>query len=185
MKNSIVLIALLGATVLSGCSSIQPGSPESFAKLEAKKLEAETERLEDTMDEMPKWYLEVPTSDYAVYAAGTSTAKDPQYAIEKAVLRAKITLADRLDGQLSQQNKSVVADETEVGTQVTKNVIQDVNVAGYRVKQKELQLEGGVVRAYVLLEYPIGGYNDVLKYKEEQTKQSRKQKTIDNALKNF
>ena len=64
---------------------------------------------------------------------------------------------DRLDGQLSQQNKSVVADETEVGTQVTKNVIQDVNVAGYRVKQKELQLEGGVVRAYVLLEYPIGG----------------------------
>lgn len=185
MNKSIVIAALLGATVLAGCSSIQPGSPESFARLEKQKIERENDRLDDLVDDMPKWYLKVPTSDLAVYAAGTSTAKDPQYAIEKAVLRAKITLADRLDGKLSQQNKTVVADDTEVGTQVTKNVINGVNVSGYRLKQKELLIEDGTIRAYVLLEYPIGGYNDVLKYKQEQEAKAQKQKTLQDALKSM
>ena len=185
MNKSIVIAALLGATVLAGCSSIQPGSPESFARLEKQKIERENDRLDDLVDDMPKWYLKVPTSDLAVYAAGTSTAKDPQYEIEKAVLRAKITLADRLDGKLSQQNKTVVADDTEVGTQVTKNVINGVNVSGYRLKQKELLIEDGTIRAYVLLEYPIGGYNDVLKYKQEQEAKAQKQKTLQDALKSM
>lgn len=185
MNKSIVMAALLGATVLAGCSSIQPGSPESFAKLEKERVERENDRLEDLVDDMPKWYLKVPTSDHAVYASGTSSAKDPQYAIEKAVLRAKITLADRLDGKLSQQNKSVVADDTEIGTQITKNVINGVNVSGYRVKEKELLIENGSVRAYVLLEYPIGGYNDVLKYKQEQEAKALKQKNLQDALKSM
>lgn len=182
MKNSVLLTALIGATVLAGCSSIQPGSPESFAKMEAERIEAEQERLEDTMDDMPKWYLEVPSSDFAVYAAGTSTARDPQYAIEKAVLRAKITLADRIKGELSGNSKSIVTDETDINTQVTTNVINGVNVAGYRVKTKELLIEGGVVRAYVLLEYPINSANDVIRYREEQKRKEREESLVNKAL---
>ena len=44
-------------------------------------------------------------------------------------------------------------------------------------------VENGEVRAYVLLEFPIGGYNDVLKYKAEQEAKINKQKIIADALK--
>jgi len=185
MNNKTLISMLLATTMLGACSTVTPGSPEAYMQMEKERKEVAAEQLEDTLDDMPKWYTVVPTSNHAVYAAGTSTATDPQYAIEKAVLRAKITLADRLKGKLSQQIKSVVGDNTEVGTQITKNVIDGVEVSGYRLKEKQLMVENGEVRAYVLLEFPIGGYNDVLKYKEEQKAKAQKQATIDNALKNF
>ena len=185
MNKTTVISMLLATSMLGACASVTPGSPEAYMQMEKERKEIAAEQLEDTLDDMPKWYKKVPTSNHAVYAAGTSTATDPQYATEKAVLRAKITLADRLKGKLSQQIKSVMADNTEVGTQITKNVIDGVEVSGYRLKEKELMVENGEVRAYVLLEFPIGGYNDVLKYQEEQRIKSQKQQTIDNALKNF
>jgi len=75
---------------------------------------------------------------------------------------------------MSQTSKTVIADETEVGTQITKNIIDAVEVNGYRLKEKELLIEDDKVRAYVLLEFPIGGYNDVLKYKAEQQAKANK-----------
>ena len=45
-------------------------------------------------------------------------------------------------------------------------------------------VDDGKVRAYVLLEFPIGGYNDVLKYKAEQAAAKNKADTIAKALAN-
>lgn len=183
MNKTTLISMLLATSMLGACASVTPGSPEAYMQMEKERKEKAAEQLADTLDDMPKWYTKLPTSNHAVYAAGTSTSTDPQYAIEKAVLRAKITLADRLKGKLTQQIKSVMADNTEVGTQITKNVIDGVEVSGYRLKEKELMVENGEVRAYVLLEFPIGGYNDVLKYKAEQEAKVNKQKIIADALK--
>lgn len=182
MNKNTLITMLLATSMLGACASVTPGSPEAFMQMQKEKNEKIAEQLEDTLDDMPDWYKKVPTSNLAVYAAGTSTATDPQYAIEKAVMRAKVTLADRLKGQMSQTSKTVIADETEVGTQVTKNKIDGVEVSGYRMKEKELLIEGTKVRAYVLLEYPIGAYNDVLKYKQDQEARLNKQKVIAKAL---
>lgn len=184
MNKTTLITMLLATSMLGACASVTPGSPEAYMKMEQERKEKIADQLEDTLDDMPDWYKKVPTSNLAVYAAGTSTATDPQYAIEKAVMRAKVTLADRIKGKMSQTSKTVIADETEVGTQVTKNIIDAVEVNGYRLKEKELLIEDDKVRAYVLLEFPIGGYNDVLKYKADQQAKINKQKTIAKALGN-
>jgi hypothetical protein len=184
MNKTTIISMLLATSMLGACASVTPGSPEAYMKLEQEKKERLADTLEDTLDEMPDWYAKLPTSNYAVYAAGTSTAIDPQYAIEKAVFRAKVTLADRIKGKMSQNSKTVIADNTEVGTQVTKNIIDAVEVSGYKVKEQELMVDDGKVRAYVLLEFPIGGYNDVLKYKAEQAAAKNKADTIAKALAN-
>ena len=129
MNKLVMIMALIGAVFLSACSSTIPGSPESLAKLKKKQLEAKQDQLEDTIDEMPKWYLKTPTSDYAVYAAGTGVSDDPQYAIDLAIMRAKVMLADRIQGELNQKISSVKTSGVEVNTQATNNTIKGVNVA--------------------------------------------------------
>jgi len=183
MNKTTIISMLLATSMLGACASVTPGTPEAYMQLEQEKKELMAENLENTLDEMPDWYSKLPTSNYAVYAAGTSTATDPQYAIEKAVFRAKVTLADRIKGKMSQSSKTVIADNTEVGTQVTKNIIDAVEVSGYKVSKQELMVDDGKVRAYVLLEFPIGGYNDILKYREEQESKANKAKVIAEALK--
>ena len=77
MNKLVTITALLGVVFLSACSSITPGSPESLAKLNKEKMKAKEKQLENTIDDMPKWYLKTPTSDYAVYALGTGVSDDP------------------------------------------------------------------------------------------------------------
>lgn len=182
MNKVTTIIALVGVVFLSACSSMTPGSPESLAKLQKDKMKAKEKALENTIDEMPKWYLKTPTSDYAVYAAGTGVSDDPQYSLDIAILRAKVMLADRLQGELSQKSKSIKTNGSEINTQATQNVINGVNVAGYKIKHKVLELESGQVRAYVLLEYPINGTNDVLEYKATQEDKKFKDGLTEKAL---
>lgn len=182
MNKVTTIIALVGVVFLSACSSMTPGSPESLAKLQKEKMKAKEKALENTIDEMPKWYLKTPTSDYAVYAAGTGVSDDPQYSLDIAILRAKVMLADRLQGELSQKSKSIKTNGSEINTQATQNVINGVNVAGYKIKHKVLELESGKVRAYVLLEYPINGTNDVLEYKATQEDKKFKNNLTEKAL---
>jgi hypothetical protein len=105
MNKTTIISMLLATSMLGACASVTPGTPEAYMQLEQEKKELMAENLENTLDEMPDWYSKLPTSNYAVYAAGTSTAIDPQYAIEKAVFRAKVTLADRIKGKMSQAVK--------------------------------------------------------------------------------
>ena len=100
-------------------------------------------------------------------------------------MRAKVMLADRLQGELSQKSNTVKTNGTEVNTQATTNIINGVNVAGYKIKHKVLELESGSVRAYVLLEYPINGTNDVLEYKAQQEAKNQENKIINNTLKDL
>ena len=185
MNKATTIIALVGVVFLSACSTMTPGSPESLAKLQKENQKAKMKVLEDQLDDMPKWYLKTPTSDYAVYAAGTGISEDPQYSLDLAILRAKVMLADRLQGELSQKSNSVKTQGSEVNTQATQNIIDGVNVAGYKVKHKVLELESGKVRAYVLLEYPINGTNDVLEYKATQEANEFKKKLEADALKDL
>ena len=79
-----------------------------------------------------------------------------------AILSAKTTLADRINGRLNSITKSFMtkvgstdADASvinEIST-ATKNIIADVDVAGYKVKESKIVSNGIQYRVYVLLEY--------------------------------
>ena len=127
--------------------------------------------VEQQVDNIPDWVKELPESEEAFYSIGTAVSSDLQLSIDKSMLAAKRTLADRIGGELSTQIKSFVTELGEQGTsdvimleieQATKNVVANVNVAGYNPTTIEIIPEGTVFRTYVLLEYPIGSANDIL-----------------------
>jgi hypothetical protein len=112
----------------------------------------------------------MPESETAIYSTGTAATTDLQLSIDLAVLNAKTTLADRINGRVRSQTKSFVAkignEETaSVMSEVekaTKNIIADVDVAGYKVSETEIVSNGPKYRAYVLLEYSDKEANKII-----------------------
>lgn len=155
MRSVLLMAGVLG---LSACSDKLPPN----LAMSEKEFEYRTEQVEKQIDEMPKWYTNIPKEDDAVYAVGTAVTPDLQLAVDIAVLSAKTTLADRVDSRIRSQLKtfksklgatdfdSNVAVEFE---QVTRNLIADADVAGYTVKENVIVQNGTQYRSYVLLEY--------------------------------
>lgn len=155
MRSVLLMAGVLG---LSACSDKLPPN----LAMSEKEFEYRTEQVEKQIDDMPKWYTNIPKEEDAVYAVGTAVTPDLQLAVDIAVLSAKTTLADRVDSRIRSQLKtfksklgstdfdSNVAVEFE---QVTRNLIADADVAGYTVKENVIVQNGTQYRSYVLLEY--------------------------------
>ncbi|NQU58233.1 MAG: hypothetical protein HQ513_13435 [Rhodospirillales bacterium] len=171
-------LVVLSAGFISGCASPKPGTPEAVYEQEQKIEEARVEATEETVDEMPGWFLNLPKEEHSVFAAGTATSPDLQLAMDKGTLNAKRTLADRINGLLSSKMKEFLTEtgqgeDTSVLTEVervTTNLITEVNVAGYSQEDAKVLPQGNKYRAYVLLRYPVGKANTIL---VDQVKKNR------------
>lgn len=126
--------------------------------------------VNEQIEIIPDWFLKMPESETAIYSTGTAATTDLQLSVDLAVLNAKTTLADRINGRVRSQTKSFVAkigsEETaSVLSEVekaTKNIIADVDVAGYKVSETEVVSNGPKYRAYVLLEYSDKEANKII-----------------------
>ena len=175
-------------TALQGCATPEPGSPEARALVIEKQETKKAEMVVATLDLTPGWFLEVPRSDNAIYASGTGVSPSLQLAVDKSVLNAKRTLADRLGGLMSSKSKMFIVEQgqgeatvaTTESEQVTTNLIAEVNVGGYSVKESETFSEGPRYRSFVLLEYPVGKLNrvqlDTLKKQQQAESEQRADK---------
>ena len=169
-------IMLLGAVALLGaCSSNKTVEtmtnvpPNSIVDTETYVYKAKV--VEEQIEIIPDWFKKMPDSDTAIYSTGTAATSDLQLSIDLAVLNAKTTLADRINGRVRSQTKSFVAKigNEEIGSSVlsevekaTKNIIADVDVAGYKVYDTEIVANGPDYRAYVLLEYSDKEANKII-----------------------
>jgi hypothetical protein len=169
-------IMLLGAVALLGaCSSNKTVEtmtnvpPNSIVDTETYVYKAKV--VEEQIEIIPDWFKKMPDSDTAIYSTGTAATSDLQLSIDLAVLNAKTTLADRINGRVRSQTKSFVAKigNEEIGSSVlsevekaTKNIIADVDVAGYKVSETEIVSNGPKYRAYVLLEYSDKEANKII-----------------------
>ncbi len=122
----------------------------------------QTNTVSKQIEQIPEWYLNIPSADDTIYSSGSARAPDLQLAVDIAVMNAKTTLADRINGKLDSMTKSFVAKigSTDLDTSVlneiektSKNVIASVDVAGYVVDKSDITQEGTQYRAYVLLAY--------------------------------
>ena len=104
----------------------------------------------------------MPEKKGSIFTVGSATAPDLQFAVDIATLNAKVVLADRINGKLKALTKSWMAKigSTDVDAnvmteieKVAKNVIANVDVAGYNPKEVEVFPAGTQYRAFVLLEY--------------------------------
>ena len=168
-------VAIIGTCLaLGACSSnkvvevMNTVPPNSIA--DAEVYQYKTKAVTEQIEVMPDWFKKLPESDNAIYSTGTAATTDLQLSVDLAVLNAKTTLADRINGRVRSQTKSFVAkigsEETaSVLSEVekaTKNIIADVDVAGYKVSDTEIVSNGPKYRAYVLLEYSDKEANKII-----------------------
>ena len=169
-------VFLIGSLALLGaCSSnktvetLTNVPPESIVAKEVYEYKAKA--VVDQIDIMPDWFLKPPTKDDAIYSVGTAVSPDLQLTVDIAVLNAKTTLADRINGRVRSQTKTFIAkigsEETDTSVlseveKATKNIIADVDVAGYKVSESSVVANGTQYRAYVLLEYSDKEANKII-----------------------
>lgn len=164
MIKNVIMVGAVGA-LLSACAS-NTGTIDTAKKptpFAIKKAYEHTAKVvEEQVEQVPKWYTNMPDDKNAIYSVGTALSPELQLSYDMANLRAKAILADRINGRLSSVTKSFM---TKVGSSdldasvineistATKNIVADVDVAGYKVKESAIVSNGMQYRVYVLLEY--------------------------------
>jgi hypothetical protein len=156
--NNIKLISSAVAIAI-GLSACQTNKESITAN---PQIVYQTNTVSKQIEQIPEWYLNIPSADDTIYSSGSARAPDLQLAVDIAIMNAKTTLADRINGKLDSMTKSFVAKigATDLDTSVlneiektSKNVIASVDVAGYVVDKSDITQEGTQYRAYVLLAY--------------------------------
>ena len=175
----IILIALLALT-LTNCSKTLTGQADKDKVYKVKK-EA---KIKDgrILNKVPQWFVDAQVekglitnrdAENFIYGVGSGESPDLQMAIDKAILIAKASLADQLEGELNKRanyfvtengkegNKSVVSkiDQTIV------NIIKETKVQGYEEWHKAVfETPNGTYRVYIGLKYGVGDANRLAEY---------------------
>lgn len=182
--------AVLSLMLLGGCSTAEPGSPEAQALALQKIEEQKVERAEQIVSDIPSWCNELPKSDTALYACGRGNSSSMNMAVTRATLDAKRKLADPIDSEISAKMDDFMdaigtGDNEEIlqkTEQMTKNVITEAKLTGYREIEAETQSIGSKFQHYVLLEYPIGPANKALLDQIKKDEVLRTQEAFDDAM---
>jgi len=107
--------------------------------------------------EIPDWFANPPVDPNYLYATGTGTSMDLQFAIEIARHNALVAMASQKQIAVSGQLELL---EAEAGADTAKAVSRTVAsgiLRGCRTVKQELGKEGKLFRAYALMEMPAKG----------------------------
>ena len=157
MNAKLVAGVSVLALTLGACANKQPES-----LVQTPEIKYKTAKVKAAVALIPKWYSKMPEEKDAIFTVGSATAPDLQLAVDIATLNGKVVLADRINGKLKAMTKSWIAKfgqsdvDARVMTEiekVAKNVIANVDVAGYAPSKVEVYPAGTQYRAFVLLEY--------------------------------
>lgn len=169
MKIKLITIACLAAA-LAACST----TPNVVK--EAREAErAATKQVEKAIAQAPGWYVQPPeTTKEVVFVTGTSSSNNMSMSRNKAILDAQSQLADQLNALVSGMTKQYVRDAgvnttstVEDTEMLTRKLVAEANVAGYRVEKIEVYPDGRHFRTYVMLAYPIGETNTIRAQQEQ------------------
>jgi hypothetical protein len=157
MNAKLLATVSVVALTLGACAANQPQS-----MVDTPEIRYQTGKVERAVSIIPSWYSEMPEKKGSIFTVGSATAPDLQLAVDIATLNGKVVLADRINGKLKAMTKSWMAKfgQSDVDTRVmseiekvAKNVIANVDVAGYSPVKTDVSAAGTQFRAFVLLEY--------------------------------
>ena len=104
----------------------------------------------------PSWYIEPPEDKENIYAAGYASDSNLQFAMDVSVLSAKRTLASHISSTINGKSKYYRGANGKNLSEITAVAkITNVNLAGYRREELEVEEVEGQYMVYVLLAYPL------------------------------
>lgn len=178
MKQSKTISMSLLSVLIAACTSTPPyGTAEYAAYQEQARKKAAAKQAEQTIDSAPEWFLQPPTDNAFMYAVATDYSSDLQFALDKAILSAKVGLASQVSNKVSSTMKEFaveagVAEDAQYNREIeraSKEVISEVNLGGFNVANRQIITQGTGYRAYVLLRIPVIDMNKAI---VEQTKKN-------------
>lgn len=180
MKKVLTIVPLVA--MLAACGTTDPY---------AKRADAERQRqeryVERTIDQAPKWMIQTPVSNSAVYAAGTSVSGDYSFAFQKAKADAYGKICMAAGGTASQRTKVYKADTAQSSSEMSEMVLRtsckEVDLTGVEITERKIIPEGTRYRAYVLVALPTGDANVLRKAKEQAKLQEQVAKRAPEAFK--
>lgn len=182
MKRLMIVSAIM---IMTGCSTVSksqtqaplPSPTPAVVKDQTVPVQGKVDA--PTTIDIPAWYIKAPasTEDY-VYLTGTGISSDLSMSRSKALLDAQVQLADKINGMvnaLMKQNKrddsgAVSTDKTSL---TVKKVIIDTAITGYHLEDSKVMAENRGYRTFVLVRYPLGDANRLLKDKLQRERQDR------------
>ena len=192
MKKSLAL-TLIATAILAGCSTTKPAetkipSPTPPVK-EAQTLSAPGKIEAPLTIDVPPWYIKAPAStDEYMFVTGTGISSDLSMSRAKALLDAQHQLASKLNGVIDaatrQQRKDTAGTVNSDYTSVTirKNIIETA-ITGHHLEDSKIQAENRGYRTFVLVRYPVGDANKLLRQQEQRdSKKQDEDSMIDKEL---
>jgi len=164
MKN---IIALAIVSLLAACGSTPKDDYEKRAYQERQRIE---KTVESSISNAPVWMTELPKSNNAVFATGSSTSTDMSMADWKAKMFAYGKICIAAGGRVSQQGRMFMQDSGDNNIETSELAIKTfcpgVDITGTEIREVKRVAEGSRYRTYVLIALPTGDANLLQKRKD-------------------
>lgn len=141
--------------------------------------------------DVPAWYIKAPAStEEYTYVTGTGLSSDLGMSREKAMLDAQVRLAEKINGVVNSMTKQVKKDDSgsvnsDRTSMVVKKLAIDVAIAGHHLEDSKIMAENRGYRTFVLVRYPIGDANRILKDRIQRERSNDASSGDENELDKF
>jgi hypothetical protein len=193
MKHLLIASALVA--LLAGCGATNPlkkAEPEPSVTPPVK--EAQTVAAPGKVDspmtiDIPPWYIKAPApTDEYFFVTGTGVSTDLSMSRTKAMLDAQVQLADKLNGMIdavvrqSKKDSAGTVTNDFTSSAVRKRIIE-TSITGHTLEDSKVQAENRGYRTFVLVRYPIGDANRLMKEKlQRETQRNDNDESVDKEL---
>ncbi|MDA0155231.1 hypothetical protein OH460_23220 [Vibrio sp. Makdt] len=167
MTQKKTLAAFMISIMAVGCAS------NDMTKLEVEKAkhDATVDRVDETLSNIPSWYMKPPKSNgEGFFAAGTGMSSDLDMAVTKAKINAEFELAKKYRQIVSGSERAYTSETTNSATKESKVVsltektidklVANAQLSDYDVTDTEIIREGTQYRVYLLSFMPYDSNND-------------------------
>ena len=177
MKQVLIVTAI--ALAIAGCSSTATKQAETIPSPTPAVTQPQTVAAPGKIEapktiDIPPWYIKAPDStDEYVFVTGTAVSTDLSMSRAKAMLDAQYQLASKINGMIDAVMRQSKKDNSgTVGTDYTsltiKKTVEKTYLTGYHLEDTRVQPESRGYRTFVLIRYPLGDANRLLKEKNQR-----------------
>ncbi|WP_298637033.1 hypothetical protein [uncultured Umboniibacter sp.] len=162
MKKLLLLIMICGT--FFGCASNEVREAVQ-AEEDSRDIQAQrNEMLEEEIDELPSWVIDIPKPDAeGVYAIGMGASSNLNSSMRKARLQGQFGLAEQFQNALVGSERLYTTDTNSQTVEryvaLIDKIVDEVQVVGFEVVDQEVKAVNGQFTTYVLMKLPYAEFN--------------------------